>query len=272
VRSIIAYYILIAGVALSAAPDSGMPDADRAFSQAEARADRAALEKLLDAGFTFTGSDGRTLAKAEFLRHPPSVADTSTAKAYIYDQIGDVQAARARLHTLRVWVKRPDGWKIIVYQEVMSLDAAPSLTPGLGAACENPCKSIPYQPKSLAEQEVVAAYSRLETAAMAHNSAVFSTLVADEFIAASSASNKLYSKRSRIYDFDHAKFDQAGAGGLAPSPLVSAEMFDFPDAILMRSEHRTVRGTPLHVTRIWIKRDGRWMETLSYQTAVQSAR
>jgi hypothetical protein len=106
----------------------------------------------------------------------------------------------------------------------------------------------------------------LETAAMAHNSAIFATLVADEFVAASSNSNKLYDKRGRMEDFDHSKM-----AGVAPTPLLSARMFDFGDAVLMTSEHQPDRGKPLHVTRLWIKRDGSWVETLSYQTSVKSA-
>ncbi len=167
------------------------------------------------------------------------------------------------MHVLRVWVKRADGWKAIVYQEVMSLEAPPSFAPGAGKDCENPCQAVPYQPKNATEQQVITAYSKLETAAMAHNSPVFATLVADEFVAASSNSNKLYDKRGRMDDFDHAKM-----AGVAPTPLVSARMFDFGDAVLMISEHRPDRGKPLHVTRVWVKRNGSWMEALSYQTSV----
>jgi hypothetical protein len=167
---------------------------------------------------------------------------------------------------LRVWVKRAEGWKAIVYQEVMSLDAPPSFAPGAGKACENPCKTVAYQPKNETERQVVSAYSKLETAAMAHNSAVFATLVADEFVAASSNSNKLYDKHGRMEDFDHSKM-----AGVAPTPLKSARMFDFGDVVLMTSEHLPDRGNPLHVTRVWVKRDGSWVETLSYQTSVKAA-
>ena len=64
-------------------------------------------------------------------------------------------------------------------------------------------------------------------------------------------------------DFDHSKM-----AGVAPTPLISAHMFDFDDAVLMRSEHVPDRGKPLHVTRVWVKREGSWVETLSYQTSV----
>ncbi len=244
-----------------------MLQADRAFVRAAARADKAALEKLLDSDFTWTDSDGKTLTKADVLRDPPKLAIVNQSEAqlkqYAYGELGDVQANLGRTHVLRVWAKRPAGWTAMVYQEVLSLDAPPSFAPGAGNECENPCKTVPYHPKNEAERQVVTAYSKLETAAMAHNSAVFATLVADEFVAASSNSNKLYDKRGRMEDFDHSKM-----AGVAPTPLLAARMFDFGDVVLMTSEHQPDRGKPLHVTRVWVKRDGSWMETLSYQTSV----
>jgi len=264
------FVALWATLVCSGQDDQAMLQADRAFVVAAAKADSPALEKLLDADVTWIDFEGKAQTKAQVLRDPPkpAIANENDAqlKKYTYGKIGNVQANLGRAHVLRVWVKRPGGWKAIVYQEVMSLDAPPSFAPGAGKDCENPCKTVAYQPKNETEQRVVRAYSKLETAAMAHNSAVFATLVADEFVAASSNSNKLYDKRGRMEDFDHSKM-----GGVAPTPLASARMFDFGDAVLMTSEHQPDRGKPLHVTRVWVKRDGSWVETLSYQTAVKAA-
>jgi hypothetical protein len=265
-RSVIAYYILIAACALCPAQDTAMVRADQAFVEAVNRADGAALDRLLDDDFTWTDFEGKTRTKAGVLRDIPSELNRARQQAgskyYTYGDLGDVQENSGRMHVLRVWVKRSGGWKAMVYQEVISLDVAPSFAPGAGKDCENPCKAVPYQPKNETERQVVTAYSKLETAAMAHNSAVFATLVADEFVAASSNSNKVYDKRGRMDDFDHAKM-----AGVAPTPLVSARLADFGDAVLMTSEHRPDRGKPLHVTRVWIRRNGSWMETLSYQTS-----
>ena len=234
------------------------------------QSNKAELEKLLDSDFIWTNFEGKTRTRAQFLRNPPKLAipneKDAQLKQYSYGELGDVQTNYGAIHTIRVWVKRSDGWKLIAYQEVMSLDAPPSFAPGAGKDCENPCKSIPYKPTNDTERQVAAAYSKLETAAMAHNSAVFATMVGDEFVAASSNSNKIYDKRGRMEDFDHSKM-----AGVAPTPLVSARMFDFGDAVLMVSEHVPDRGKPLHVTRIWVKRNGNWMETVSYQTSVQAA-
>ncbi len=263
--------IVIAGLMLTVSisgEDSAMAQADRTFVQAVAKADRAALESLLDTDFTWTDSAGRTASKAQVLQKVPTVAiadeQGAQRKEYAYGEVGDVQVNLGRAHELRVWVKRAAGWRVIVYQEVMSLEAPPSFAPGAGKDCENPCKTVAYTPKNETERQVIAAYSKLETAAMAHNSAVFTTMVGDEFVAASSNSNKVYDKRGRLEDFDHSRM-----GGVAPTPLTSARLFDFGDAVLMRSEHRPDRGKPLHVTRVWVKRNGSWVETLSYQTSVR---
>jgi hypothetical protein len=257
-----ALFLLVLGICHA----QTMPEADRAFVAAVARADKPALESLLDADFTWTEFNGNTQTKAQVLRNLPRPAISNEAaaqgKTYSYGEIGDVQVNLDRAHVLRVWVKRDAGWKAIVYQEVQSLEAAPTVTPSAGSDCENPCKGVPYKPIGETERQVVAAYSKLETAAMAHNSAVFATMVGDEFVAASSNSNKVSDKRGRMDDFDHSKMS-----GVAPTPLTAAQMFDFGDAVLMRSEHTPVRGKPLHVTRIWVRRGGSWVETLSYQTA-----
>jgi hypothetical protein len=274
-RSVTAYYILIAGCALCPAQDSSAQDnvmlqADQAFVQAVQRADGAAMDRLLDNGFTWTDFEGKTSTKAGIIKNVPKMStqgsDHASPAAYIYANLGDVQENYGHMHVLRVWVKRPAGWKAIIYQEVRSLDAPPSFAPGAGIDCENPCKTIPYRPKNATEREVVAAYSKLETAATARNSAVFGTLVADEFVAVSSNSDKISNKRGRMRDFDHSK-----NAGVAPTPLLSARMFDFGDAVLMTSKHQPDRGRPLYVTRIWVKRNGTWVETLSYQTSIQAA-
>jgi cytochrome c oxidase cbb3-type subunit III len=260
--------LLLGGIPLTTfGQDTGMTQADASFVQAVARADRPALENLLDADFIWIDAAGRIESKAQVLRELPKMAISSAANAetrsHAYGDLGDIQVDRGRMHVVRVWAKRPTGWKAIVYQEVMSLESPPSFTPGAGKDCENPCKTIAFTPQNETEREVAAAYSKLETAAHARDSKGFGLMVADEFIAATSNSDKVQTKRSRMEEFDRSK-----DGGLAPTPLRSARMFVFGDAVLMISDHQPDRGNPLHVTRLWIKRGGNWMEALSFQTAV----
>ena len=248
--------------------DKTLLAADRAFIEAASKFDGKTLETLLDDDFTWTTQQGTTQSRKDSLQGKMTFAIPNESAAqmhsYWYGQVGVVQADLARAHELRVWVKRAGAWKLLVYQELISLETPPTFSPAAGKDCENPCKHIPFRPSNEAERDVAISYSKLETAATAKNSAAFGMLVGDEFIAASSYSNKLSTKQDRMNDFDHAK-----NGGVAPTPLMSARMFAFGDAVVMKSEHTPDRGNPLHVTRMWVKRDGNWVETLSYQTAVQ---
>jgi hypothetical protein len=223
-----------------------MTQADGAFVRAITTANTSDLENLLDADFTWTTGAGVVQTRAQVLQQPRMAITTTgkmDSKVYSYGDLGVVEVNQARMHALRVWVKRPAGWRVIVFQEVLSLEAPPSFTPGAGKDCTNPCKTIPFTPQNETERQVALRYSELETAAHAHNSTAFGQLVGDEFAAASS-NNKLQTKRSRMEEFDRAK-----DGGLAPTPLLSARMFVFGDAVLMISEHQPDHGSPLHVTR-----------------------
>jgi len=35
-----------------------------------------------------------------------------------YGQVGAVMSGRDKIHVLRIWVKRPAGWRLLVYHEV----------------------------------------------------------------------------------------------------------------------------------------------------------
>jgi hypothetical protein len=242
--------------------------ADGTFLEAVNKADKRALGKLLDPEFIWTDADGRTETREQTLEDLPRLGigdrDDAEVKNYTYGEIGVIEENQGRVHRLRVWVKRREGWRQIVSQTVTSLASPPSYAPGAGKDCENPCKTVPFKPRNETERQVVAAYEGLESAAMAHDSAGFSSYVADEFVAASSNSDRIYDKRSRMADFDRSKM-----GGVAPTPLVSARMFEFGDTVVMTSLHRPDRGKPLHVTRVSVKREGKWVETVSYQTAIQ---
>jgi hypothetical protein len=48
-------------------------------------------------------------------------------------------------------------------------------------------------------------------------------------------------------------------------------MFDFGDAVVMICHHQPHVGKPVHVSRLWIKRNGQWVMSISYQTTIQAA-
>src|SRR6185503_231746 len=109
--------VLAAAVGTSAATlDSAASSADRAFVRAAASGDAKAAAPFLDQDFTWTNLEGTTL----------DAAHVRQALPYGYGSVGVVQVNAGKLHTLRVWVKRPAGWRLLVYQEVKSLDTPPA--------------------------------------------------------------------------------------------------------------------------------------------------
>ena len=263
----------MAGHPASPANDSqDVLQADHAFVQTFEKADRMAAEKLLDANFTWTDYAGKIEAKPQVLKslasgsgpQPAIAGGNASVKEYTYGRVAVILVNNGTMHVVRVWVKRPAGWKALVYQEVKSLDAPPTVTPGAGKVCINPCKSVPFRPKNAAEKGVIESYMGLETSAVARNASDWSSHTAAEFVAASSNSNVLLDKPTRLVGLQKEKM-----AGLSPTPLTTCRMYAFGDAVVMISLHKPVRGKSLHVTRVWVKRDGKWVETLSYQTSIQ---
>jgi len=57
----------------------------------------------------------------------------------------------------------------------------------------------------------------------------------------------------------------------APAPLVAARLFGFGDAMVMLCEHQPFHGKAARVSRIFVKRDGKWLMAISFQTTRQDA-
>lgn len=161
-----------------------------------------------------------------------------------------------------MWVKRGAKWQLLVYQAVAS-GAPASNEPG-NADCNNPCKTVPFEPKTDDERDVIHAYQAVERAVTAHDSAAWGSHIADEFFAVTSNSDRPLNKAARMAGLDSQK-----VAGIAPFPLVSARMYEFGDAMVMISRQQPEHGLPLHVTRIWLKRNGTWLEAYSYQTTIR---
>jgi len=240
---------------------------DREFVLAVFRNDRTAVGRLLDDDFTWTDAQGRTLTKAQTLENLPALAlgdeNQVSEQEQVNRQIAIHRAERGNLYVLRVWVKRQKGWRALVYQEVSQQKASPPAESG-AQGCENPCKTVPFTPKDEDERGVIGAYQQVERAVTAHDSAAWGAVIADDFFAVTSNSDHPLDKKTRM-----AGLDQQKQGGIAPFPLVSARMFKFGETMIMTSLQRPAQGKPLHVTRVWNKQQGKWLEALSYQTTIE---
>ena len=257
---------------VAAADDQSFLQPDHEFVQAAGKGDTATLGRVLDADFTWTDADGKTRTRAEVLSSLPTPALGNESGAQVkqrtYGQVGAVMSGRDKTNVLRIWVKRPSGWRLLVYHEVVLGRQAPAPAgPGV-KVCENPCKTLPYKPRNEAELGIIASWQALETGVTNHDAAAWSSHIAEDFVMLGSSNDHPLTKTDRIATLNLQK--QTGFGS-APAPLVSAQMFDFGDAVVMTSQHQPFTGKPVHVSRLWIKRNGQWIMSISYQTTMLAA-
>src|ERR1700687_1155173 len=139
--------------------------ADHALFQAIAKADKSGTGMLLDADLIWTDSQGKSQTRTEVLQNLPAPGNSDIeAPARIYGRAAVIRADRGRLQVLRVWAKRPTGWRLVLYQEVLLAEkprAVPNANVNEGP-CENPCKTIPYQPKTETEKAALAAMQAVQ--------------------------------------------------------------------------------------------------------------
>ncbi len=247
--------------------------ADHSLGQAIAKKDKTAVDALLDADFTWTDSDGISSTKEQVLQDLAAFARDSEGnadlKAFSYGQVGAVFGVQHNARFERVWVKRPAGWRLLVYQQVP--DRAPS-SPAYGsngpgsADCENPCKAIPYKPTTEADRGVIASFQAMNTAIWQADADAWARHIGDEDFGITPG--VLVSKAGRIAAIKKQKETNTAS---LPAPLLSARFFDFGDTVVMTALHQPRNGKPHHFTRIWVKREGGWQLVTGAQTEIQGA-
>lgn len=243
--------------------------ADHALLQAIGKADKTAMGKLLDADLIWTDSQGNSQSKTEVLRNPPTPSAVE-APGRIYGRSAVIRGGQGKLQVLRIWAKRSGGWRLVLYQEVMLADkprAVPNANVNAGP-CENPCKTIPYQPKTENEKAALAAMQAVQVGIATNDADGWAAHVADEFTATNSPDNEVYDKPNRL-----AQFNNLIKAGLhtTPTPMVSARVFDLGDAVLIAAHEQPPTNKTNLNTRLMIKRDGHWLMLFSFNTRIEAS-
>src|ERR1700722_17561154 len=270
--------------AASDAGDAATLQADDALQQALRKKDAKAVGALLDKEFTWTNEAGHTRSSAQFLKDSAAGGlDGNTEykdlKARDYGQLAIVtgickRTAGQDTFFARIWVKRPGGWLLLTHQDTAIVAKSPSSQPapaaGNGAAaasnCENPCRSVPYKPKTVEQREVLKAYQAVETAVTSHDAKTWAYHVADEFVGI-----------GRQYTgTPDTKAGRAGQIGIVTNRVVLPKMiwgeaFVFGDAGIIIADHQAAGEPPYHVIRLWVNRDGRWQLFHRQETTIKKA-
>jgi ketosteroid isomerase-like protein len=174
---------------------------------------------------------------------------------------------------VRVWVERPQGWRLLVYQETKKAEKTPEKRSGFGSpsdghpvACENPCKSVPYKPEGTGEREVVAMWQAVERTVLTNDVEAWIPNFSDDFVFVTPDGGPPLNKADRVAMIAELKRTNTT---LIPAEVESMKVWVLGDAAVMRSEHRPHHGKTLHITRVLTKRSGHWQIAFGQQTAIE---
>jgi hypothetical protein len=127
---------------------------------------------------------------------------------------------------------------------------------------------MPYRVRSPAEQDVLNSFLAIEKASIAHNAQEWSKHIADEFMLYRSGEAPV-DKTARIAAIERQK--QAGTP-VTVGEIQAVQLEVYGDAAAMISTQLVPDNSrpPYRAARVWVKRNGQWLMTVSVQTDIQT--
>lgn len=273
--AILAGGTFIIGRAVPADNEQAAKEADRAFMANLAKGDQKAIGSVLDRRFAWSDTEGKTRNRREALKDFSALAaanqgDTDV-QAHFYGRLFTVRGTHDNARFLRVFVKRRHGWKaFMVLETPIAASGAPaSVEQAAGAGdCDNPCRTVPYVPKSEMDKAILTAWQKTKMLEWKPDAAQWANFIGDEFMIINNTTARDKEQRVAI-----AKRQQDAGTGAPGDPVVAMRIYDFgTSSAVMVSQHTPYRGgKPYTNVRIWVLRDNRWQLALSQQVAIQSA-
>jgi hypothetical protein len=109
---------------LGAGPDASVPPdlqhAIRERREALQSADAARWERTTSPDFTLVNTQGKVQTRAErsaaIKKQRPLTSTTEQEQVRVYGNTAVQQALQGGVWVLQVWVKRPEGWQVVVTQ------------------------------------------------------------------------------------------------------------------------------------------------------------
>ena len=255
--------------------------ADHAFTAAIINADQAMAAQSLDTDFAWTDRAGKTHPKAEVLSSLASLTrDTDTdvqtmdaGQVVLIRGSHRLSSQNAPVRFARIWVKRPQAWQLLIYQETNKAEKNPEKRSGFGApsngapvSCENPCKTIPYRADNPAEEEVASMWQAVERTVLTNDVEAWIPNFTDDFLFVTPDGGTPLTKADRVAMIKELRRTNTT---LIPAEVTFMKIWVFGDTAVMRSEHKPLHGKVLHVTRLFEKHNGRWQIAFGQQTWVE---
>ena len=258
---------------------------DAAWIAALTGSDPAAAGSALDAEFEWTNSHGRTHTRAEALQNLQGLAadlrGETNLQRYDYGHVHVVTSARVsagspsrlrdevHVRMMRVWAQRPDGWRALgVIATTLVTGTTPFAASGAATGdCDNPCRSMPYNPTSENARQIAAIFQRLKMDEWHPDPVDWAPYVLDDVYYVTETAQ--LSKADRVERL--ATLKKTGAPSTPGDPVVSMRIHAFDDSAVMAARHTPYRGgDPYYSLRVWAFRDGRWQLANTQQTVIRS--
>jgi hypothetical protein len=249
--------------------------ADHLFVEAASKADQKGIANLLDDNFTWTDSSGKTYSKADFANNLAKSAFSAETKPHDYGSVAYLTGVSgqypAKLRFVRVWVNGKDGWRLLLFQETKLVGkvATPQATVPAGTACDNPCKTVPYDAPSADAKAVVSSWQALEDAVNHRDADGWASHVADEFVFNVKEDGNPLTKADRMNIIRKQSEGKTvtDIGTVVPGTM---QVWIYVATAVMADEQQpTIGGNPYRAMRIWVKRDDRWRLVYSQQTVIE---
>jgi hypothetical protein len=265
------------------APDesAAISTSDQLLAEAMRNGDKSAARRLLSLQFTFADESGKIHLRKDFLADLKgmSAAATSDPKVVSYGQLAAVTGERKsrqgkNAFFLDVWAKQRGSWRALTIQNVVlaETDASDPADPQAGDdkafECNNPCQTIPYRVRSPAEQDVLNSFLALEKARIAYDATEWSKHVGDDFVFYRSDYAPI-TKAASIAEIEKQKQNHSR---VTVGEIQTARLWVYGDAAAMIATENAPdhSRSPYRAARMWVKRNGQWLMTISLQTDVQT--
>ena len=253
--------------------------AERALADALRTGDRAIARKLLSLQFSYTDEAGRTYSRHEFLADLKnlSAATEGDPKLTMYGLLATVTGERKSADGnaaffLDIWVKQKGAWRALARHNVVVADGAAAVASSRdednAIECTNPCQTMPYRVRSPAEQDVLNSFLAVEKASIAHDAQEWSKHVADEFMLYRSGCARI-DKAARIAAIEQRKRD---GSPVTVGEIQAVRLSVYGDAAAMITTQMVPDNSrpPYRAARVWVRRNGQWLMTISVQTDIQT--
>jgi len=261
--------ILFLSLAIATRGDDAMNvlEADKAFVTATANPSAAALTPILAPQFNWIDSVGKRFSRAEVLEKTPTLANAQVApEVKVYGRSAVVRANQGKMNVLRIWNRSKTGWQLLHYQEVRQVEKNEAPGGEEVTECINPCKQIPFKPATYSEKEAIDSWQGVMKAMAENDAALYSPLIAEEFVATDTYHDHPYTKADRLAQIEKQKSTGKHS---APPEMISADMYDLSGAVVMIAREQRKGAKAYFNTRMWIRRDTRWQMLFSFNTRIE---